>query len=332
MQPWLLWLQLLSAHGSRSESDLRFTNWHDKLADRKKGLYEDKTQMLTTQTTRMLAMRGIARHMRSRRGQSPATEGTSLYEFGVYTGGGLRSWLRFMHKEGVQFSGPVWGFDSFEGMPHEDGRFKTAIRRRDRGWLEGGLNAAEQMGIANWETMCRTVISNIANGGEGGRALLLPMEQLHMVRGFYNESLAGGRKFAAQCRMMPALLVDLDCDLYTSSEQALRFVLEADILVPGSYIYMDDIMPWVWRGKSSQPALEQKLAYDELTREFGLEWEEVHLNATQRQYVHVRPVLMLKRCARCNVHREMRAKRVAMVSASTPAPPSCLSPALARSQ
>ena len=96
---------------------LRFTGWHDKLADRKKKLYENSTQMLTTQMTRDLALRAIVRHMRSRpAGALPATDGTDLYEFGVYTGGGLRMWLRMMRREGLDFNGNVWGFDSFEGM------------------------------------------------------------------------------------------------------------------------------------------------------------------------------------------------------------------------
>ena len=123
--------------------------------------------------------------------------------------------------------------------------------------------------------------------------------------------------------MRPALIVDLDW----SSIQALRFVLEADVLVPGSYVCLDDIMPWVWAG-AKQPALEQKLAFEEATREFGLEWEEVPLNATRRDYVYTRPVLMLRSCARCNnAHRETRANRLAERTAAEAAPPACLVPA-----
>jgi len=247
--------------------------------------------------------------------------GTELYEFGVYTGGGLRSWLRMMRREGVSFQGRVWGFDSFEGMPNEDARFKTKLRQRDQGWLAGGLNAAEQLGVSDWETLCNTLVRNIVGAGAN---MLLPPESVTMVRGFYNESLAGGRRFAARWRMRPALLVDLDCDLYTSSAQALRFVLEADILVPGSYVYLDDIMPWVW-AKDDQPALEQKLAFQELTREFGLKWEELPLNASKREYVYTRPVLMLRSCARCRPSSEARAKRVKAGGAD--GVPSCLIPA-----
>lgn len=312
---------LLHLASAERDGKLRFSGWHDKLADRKKGLYDRATQMLTPQQNRELAMRAIARHMRARAGQLPANDGTELYEFGVYTGGGLRKWLQNMRREGIAFAGHVWGFDSFEGMPSEDAKYKTKLRQRDKGWLAGGLNAAEQMGVADWPTLCQTLIRNIAGGSPSDP--LVPSERVHMVRGFYNESLMGGRRFAAKWRMAPALLIDLDCDLYTSSAQALEFVLEADLLVPGSYIYLDDVMPWVW-ADATTPPLEQKLAFLQASDKWGLGWEEVPLNATRRERVDTRPVLMLTRCDAC---RRRRAKRaVAEGAADLAPPPNCMVP------
>ena len=298
---------LALAIGVCSQSQLRFTGWHDALADRKKKLYEKDTQMLTVQTTRELALRAIARHIRSRTpGALPVTDGTDLYEFGVYTGGGLRMWLRMMRSEGLPFAGSIWGFDSFEGMPSEDARFKTKLRQRDKGWLEGGLNTAEQMGIPDWETLCRTIIRNIGHS---------PAERVHMLRGFYNESLVGGRRVANRWGMRRALLVDLDCDLYTSSVQALRFVLDTGVLAPGGYVYLDDVMPWVWRDARTPP-LEQKLAFQELTTEYELQWEELPLNATRRESVFQRPVLMLAACGRCRKPRPQHQQSMRSASGS----------------
>ena len=144
-----------------------------------------------------------------------------------------------------------------------------------------------------------------------------------MVRGFYNESLAGGQRFAARWRMRPALLVDLDCDLYTSSAQALRFVLESEILVPGSYVYLDDIMPWVWADKESR-ALEQKLAFQQATSEWGLTWQEVPLNASRRDHAWERPVLMLAGCDKC---RRTNTGGGWASAAVAPVPPACMQPA-----
>ena len=286
----LVWLALHAS--SLHAQQLRFTGWRDPLADRKKNLYEKGTQMLTVQQTRELAVRAIARHLRANPGFA-AEVGNDLYEFGVYTGGGLRKWLQMLAHEGIAFTGHVWGFDSFEGMPAEDMRFKSKLRQRDKGWLAGGLNTAEQLGIADWTQLCRTIIRNIGHSAP---------ERIHMLRGFYNESLRGGRRLAHRLQMKPALIVDFDCDLYTSSEQAMRFTLDAGVLVPGSYVYLDDIMPWVWRD-TTQPSTEQKLAFEQLTSEYGLTWHELKHNATRREHAYQRPVLRLTACQRCKPRR-----------------------------
>ena len=81
----------------------------------------------------------------------------------------------------------------------------------------------------------------------------------------------------------------------------------------------------MWAEGSTKPALEQKLAFQEATRAWGLRWEEVPLNATRRDYVFTRPVLMLAGCERC---RAMRSKRRA--EAGEAPPPACMTPWLER--
>ena len=58
-------LLLLLLQAAIAAEKLRFTGWHDKLADRKK-IYEDDTQMLMVQATREIATRAIARHLKTR--------------------------------------------------------------------------------------------------------------------------------------------------------------------------------------------------------------------------------------------------------------------------
>ena len=264
---------------------LRYTGWHDVVADRRKDLYEADTQMITVQRTRELALQAIARHIRAHPGTPP---GVDLFEFGVYTGGGMRMWLRMLARENISFDGQVWGFDSFEGMPAEDNRFKSKLRQHDKGWLAGGLNTAEQLRITDWPTLCKTIVHNIGH----------PPERIHLLRGFYNVSLSGGRQLAHRWRMRPALIVDLDCDLYTSSAQAMRFVLDAGILVVGTYVYLDDIGMKIWRAQN-QTSLEQKLAFEEVTSEYGLIWEHLPLVVGRRDDIWERPVLQLVACERC---------------------------------
>ena len=102
--------------------------------------------------------------------------------------------------------------------------------------------------------------------------------------------------------------------------------IEAELLVPGSYVYLDDVMPWVW-SDAKTPALEQKLAFQQATAKWGLGWEEIPLNATRRDYVFVRPVLMLRKCDACTRRRAKRlAAEGAAGAAEAPSPPSCMVP------
>ena len=123
-----------------------------------------------------------------------------------------------------------------------------------------------------------------------------------MVRGFYNESLAGGRRFAARWRMKPALLVDLDCDLYTSSVQALEFLLSANALAIGTFVYYDDISWDQWRADGAP--MEEKRAHIEISERYGLEWrllprrpsEEFRMKGGKFVPLHWRPVFVLVGC------------------------------------
>ena len=60
----------------------------------------------------------------------------------------------------------------------------------------------------------------------------------------------------------------------------MRFMLEAGLLVPGTYVYYDDysIESWNWPEpgpgkKGGRAHLEERLAHEEITREFELEWK-----------------------------------------------------------
>ena len=81
----------------------------------------------------------------------------------------------------------------------------------------------------------------------------------------------------------------------------------AGILVPGTYVYLDDIGMGIWRAQN-QTSVEQKLAFEEVTFEYGLIWEHLPLiTAGRRDYVWERPVLQLLACERCKAdagHRE----------------------------
>ena len=63
-------------------------------------------------------------------------------------------------------------------------------------------------------------------------------ERVHFVEGFYNVSLT--RTLADERDMRPALYVDLDVDLYTSTSAALDWLFDRRLLPVGAVLYYDD--------------------------------------------------------------------------------------------
>lgn len=217
------------------------------------------------QQRRILAMRRIAAELlRTDGGRAGERD---LYQFGVLTGGGLKAWLEVMPLLNVTFDGHVWGFDSFDGMPDEDVKYKRNVHKGDMQWAKGGLNATQLLRAPDWPSLRRRLTANVGHA----------RNKTHFIRGFYNESLRGGPDLARRHRMRPAFLVDIDCDLYTSSKEALSFMLAAGLLVPGSYIYYDDynLKDWSWP-PTKYPYLEERLAHHEVTEEFQLEWKLIY--------------------------------------------------------
>ena len=72
------------------------------------------------------------------RGKQDYTD-RDLYTFGVYTGESLKFWLERLAALGVTH-GPMWGFDSYEGLPAE----AEGKKLESNAWLPGAFSAADQ--------------------------------------------------------------------------------------------------------------------------------------------------------------------------------------------
>ena len=60
-----------------------------------------------------------------------------LYNFGVYTGGGLKGWVEAARAHpGIEF-GRIWGFDSFSGLPDSDLARHSPHQARNTQWQAG---------------------------------------------------------------------------------------------------------------------------------------------------------------------------------------------------
>jgi hypothetical protein len=247
-----------------------------------KGVTQD-TLMLYKQQRRILSVYRITRLLQKPRSAAsasrsnkqlspPATDLTTrdLYQFGVYTGGGLKAWIDSTLTYNVSFSGHVWGFDSFEGMPDEENAssVRTPRHMQDPAWQPGGLNARVFMKQPDWPSLQATLRRNIGH----------PDEKLHFIRGFFNETLT--EDLATRSGMRPAFLVDIDCDLYSSTMQALDFMLTMRLLVPGSFVYYDDISDRYLQGaihrqNGFKKPVEEALAHLDITAKWGLKWKSL---------------------------------------------------------
>lgn len=253
--------------------------------------------MLGYQRTRSVAMDRIAFNC-LRHGRGLPAAGQSLLQFGVYTGGGLREWLLSAdrHITGVSSfdGGMAIGFDSFEGMPSDAQQHLDRAHQHDRAWQPGGLNAAEHLGFHGWPALRENITANIG----------FP-SRTRLVRGFFNESLS-----PARARLLgltaPAWLVDIDADLYSSTVDALEFLVAARLLALGTFLYYDDISWETWNAVSAnrEAALEELLAHQQVSRRHGLRWrllprsphEQTGGRHDESVPLHWRPLLVLEGC------------------------------------
>jgi hypothetical protein len=151
-----------------------------------------------------------------------AKDSLDVYEFGVYTGSRLREFGRRLH--GFR---KMYGFDSFTGFPEE----KARIPGTPKEWVAGRDSASDALGVHDARTLLRQIRAFIGPPRNDSR-------HLTFVQGFYNETCT--ERLLRRHHFQPALLIDLDCDLYVSTIDALRWLVRAQILVPGSYVRYDD--------------------------------------------------------------------------------------------
>jgi O-methyltransferase len=106
----------------------------------------------------------------------------------------------------------LWAFDSFRGLPPSDDP-----RDRHPGWTEGAMSMSEH----EFRAACA------AHG--------VPSDEYTTVPGFYADSLAGD---AEGPRPKEVSVAYIDCDLYTSTVEVLRFLEPR--LRHGSVLAFDD--------------------------------------------------------------------------------------------
>lgn len=167
-----------------------------------------------------------------------------LYEFGVYTGKGIGQKLNYLNAAIGVKPHHVWAFDSFEGLP-------VTEDNPGSGYLD--VRSIHDS-LRDWNATEKYVLENIG------------FENTTLIKGFYNESL--NVELVERHHMRPAWWVNIDCDLYISTFQALDWMFKNKLMRPGTIVYYDDLQT-----QTKERNAEVK-AHREITAKYNVVWKE----------------------------------------------------------
>lgn len=186
-----------------------------------------------------------------------------------------------------------WGLDSFRGLPDVDNE-----RYRNPLWKTGAFADVYQLSSAfltrrpkqfvntindTWEYIPRHPKSLPITVEEAIRKrkqeLQAQKNRITLVPGFYNNSLTESLARSA----MPAFFVDLNCDLYISTIQALRWLLRYRLLQAGTVITYDDWFNTPFGDGESR-------AHMEITTEFQVHFEALLGHSCHVAYFRIRSI------------------------------------------
>lgn len=135
--------------------------------------------------------------LRLLRDRAPRAPVGDYLEFGVYHGGSLSCMYHVREELGLSARMRLFGFDSFEGLP------ESAAWEDDGEWAPGQFCSSLDL-----------TRDNLRRWG-------VPDDQVTLIRGWFNESCTPATK--ARYGLEQASVVMVDCDLYSSTQDVLRF-------------------------------------------------------------------------------------------------------------
>jgi len=150
-------------------------------------------------------------------------------EFGVYNGTSLTIAYQTLKKRN-NLTTRLFGFDSFEGLPSE------ANTDDDGTWFPGQFKCTYD-----------TTVSKLKNKG-------VDFDRVNLIKGFYSDTLNEGLK--KKYDLKTASLIMIDCDLYSSTKDALNFC--TSLIHDKVIIIFDD-----WLPDLDKKNLGEKKAFDE---------------------------------------------------------------------
>lgn len=155
----------------------------------------------------------------------------AFVECGTWRGGALSFWARaFLRNGGEARANPIYGFDSFQGMPDitpEDGSWAAemlhgrALEKLTPEETKGALRP-NAMNLAA-EDVCRAIV---ADSG-------FPTAHTQIVKGWFQDTLPSWKE-----KIGPIAVLRLDGDWYESTKTCLNHLF--DLVIPRGVVIIDD--------------------------------------------------------------------------------------------
>ncbi len=206
---------------------------------------------------------------------------TDVYEFGVYTGASL-NWINESLTHAGKSFRKIFGFDSFCGLPPEteEERVLSTLLGEDFQWRAGDFSSQEHFNTNNIEETMQSVRDFVEPN-------LSKQTTLELIPGFFSDSLTDD--IVEKYDMKPACYVDLDADLYSSTIDALDFMLRNKLIQPGTIIGYDD-----WGGTPKWKELEDGVskAHLDIMHKYNVKLQL--LNVLGKMYPHVHTVFIVR--------------------------------------
>jgi len=215
------------------------------------------------------------------------SEYTDVYEFGVYTGNSV-NWINQSLAAAGKPVRKIFGFDSFCGLPKEADEEKELSDSREFQWkLEdefqwksGDFNSQEHFGVTGVEEVMSSLRAFVEPTFENGTVL-------ELIPGYFSDSLTDD--IVEKYDMRPACYVDLDADLYSSTMEALDFLIRNELIQRNTVLGYDD-----WGGTPGWQTMEDgaSKAHVEIADKYNVDFQLIAL--TGRRYPHVHTVFEVR--------------------------------------
>lgn len=174
-------------------------------------------------------------------------EDRTVYEFGVYKGDSLDTIMQYFSKKG--FPKCVYGFDSFEGLPDEKNDKHNYVH-----WTKGAFNASKDLSM-NPDVVALRIQERLRTK--------FKYDNLKLIKTWFSDI-----KYDEEMTM--ASFINIDCDTYTSTCEALTFLLTHNLIDEKSIIRFDD-----WGGTPEFLGGESKALAD-VCEKFGFKYSIIY--------------------------------------------------------